>query len=129
MGFTAKAKLTTVLLDPKPLAAFLALANGITVVPLALQQASHVFHGAFHRLSVMRSSNSRPRIVLGRLRHVVVVQLGKRRDLPAPNRLNRLRIKARLVWPVPGGTTENVQRRISKKAGRSALGASFNAHF
>ena len=36
MGFTAKAKYAAVLLDPKPLAAFLALSDGITVVPLAL---------------------------------------------------------------------------------------------
>jgi hypothetical protein len=99
------------------------------VLPLALQQASHVFHGAFHPASSLSASNSRPRIVLGRLWHNVVVHLGKRRDLPMPNRLKHLRIKAWLVWPVPGATTENVQRRISKEAGWSALGASFNAHF
>ena len=48
MGFTAKAKLAAVLLDPKPLAAFLALANGITVVPLALLLTSYVLHGTLH---------------------------------------------------------------------------------
>jgi hypothetical protein len=48
MGFTAKAKLAAVLLDPKPLAAFLALSDGITVVPLALPLTSYVLHGALH---------------------------------------------------------------------------------
>ena len=56
MGFTAKAKLAAVLLDPKPLAAFLALSDGITtVLPLALPLTPYVFHGAFHgRPTVMR---------------------------------------------------------------------------
>ena len=48
MGFTAKAKLAALLLDPKPLAAFLALSDGITVVPLALPLTSCVLHGALH---------------------------------------------------------------------------------
>jgi len=49
VGLTAKAKLAAVLLDPKPLAALLALPDGITVVPLALPLSSYVLHGAFHR--------------------------------------------------------------------------------
>jgi hypothetical protein len=43
MAFRAKTKLTTALLDPKPLAAF-----DITVVPLALPLTSYVLHAAFH---------------------------------------------------------------------------------
>ena len=46
MGFTAKAKLAAVLLDPKPLAAFLALSDGVTVVPLALPLTSYILHAA-----------------------------------------------------------------------------------
>jgi hypothetical protein len=54
-GLAAKAELTTVLLDPKPLAALLALPDGITVVPLALPLSSYVLHGAFQRRpTVMR---------------------------------------------------------------------------
>ena len=48
VGLTATAKLAAVLLDPKPPAAFLALSDGITVVPLALPLTSYVLHGALH---------------------------------------------------------------------------------
>ena len=58
MGFTAKAKLAAVLLDPKPPAAFLALSDGITVVPLALPLTSYVLHGAFHGPSASRDPHA-----------------------------------------------------------------------
>jgi hypothetical protein len=51
MGFTARTKLAAVLLDPKPLAAFLTLSDGITVAPLALPLTSYVLHGASHAAS------------------------------------------------------------------------------
>jgi hypothetical protein len=51
MGFTARTKLAAVLPDPKPLAAFLTLSDGITVVPLALPLTSYVLHGASHAAS------------------------------------------------------------------------------
>jgi hypothetical protein len=50
MGFTAKAKLAAVLLDPKPLATFFAMSDGIAiVVALALLQSANVFHVSPYR--------------------------------------------------------------------------------